>query len=275
MENQDRPLTYHPVLIRKEVDRFLLLASGLFACFVGLIVMVGWHAHWTMIAQVFPAVLPMKYNAGAAFVVLGVGLVLLNSGRAGIGAILGALIAIFMGMSLLENLMHLDFHIDNFFFNSYYQSADPFPNRVSPLTASCFVLTGAALFLTGICLHPRIRVTGIGMIACSVALVGFVAMFGYAFGIQTATGWGAYTRMSVYTAGTFIVVCAGLLSWSLRTAQRDGFNFLRWLPVTGSVTLMIMVALVGKFRAAERFGPLAPPYLSGARRGAGLFRGCL
>jgi signal transduction histidine kinase/DNA-binding response OmpR family regulator len=244
MENQDRPLTYHPVLIRKEVDRFLLLASGLFACFVGLIVMVGWHAHWTMIAQVFPAVLPMKYNAGAAFVVLGVGLVLLNSGRAGIGAILGALIAIFMGMSLLENLMHLDFHIDNFFFNSYYQSADPFPNRVSPLTASCFVLTGAALFLTGICLHPRIRVTGIGMIACSVALVGFVAMFGYAFGIQTATGWGAYTRMSVYTAGTFIVVCAGLLSWSLRTAQRDGFNFLRWLPVTGSVTLMIMVALV-------------------------------
>src|SRR6201999_3008016 len=62
--------------------------------------------------------------------------------------------------------------------------------------------------------------------------------------IQAAYGWGAYTRMAIHTAGAFLVLGAGLLAWTYQTARNSGFNFLRWLPVTGSLTLMVMIAFV-------------------------------
>jgi hypothetical protein len=39
------------------------------------------------------------------------------------------------------------------------------------------------------------------------------------------------------------------LSW--QTARRENFNFLRWLPVTGAVTLMVMVVFVSAVNMAE------------------------
>ena len=78
-----------------------------------------------------------------------------------------------------------------------------------------------------------------------------VALFGYLFGIEVAYGWGAYSRMAVNTAATFLLLSIGLLIWSGQTALRQNFNFFRWLPVTGSVTLMAMIAFVSAVSLAQ------------------------
>ena len=75
-------------------------------------------------------------------------------------------------------------------------------------------------------------------------MIGLVAMFGYTFGVENASGWGSYTRMSVYTAATFIALSLGLFLWAWVMAKQTNFNFVRWLPVAGSVTLMAMISLV-------------------------------
>jgi len=50
--------------------------------------------------------------------------------------------------------------------------------------------------------------------------------------------------MSVNTALLFSILGGGLLVWSWQTVRRENLNFLRWLPVTAAVTLMIMVTFV-------------------------------
>ncbi len=212
---------------------------------VGLIAVAGWYGHATLFSAVMPStVMSMKFNPAVCFILCGAALFLVTVGRVRVAAALGLVVAIFMGLTAVEHLCQYDFHLDGILFDSYARQADPFPNRASPLTAGCFVLIGLALSLTGICLHQKTRLTAIGMIGCSVGLIGAVAIFGYAFGIQNATGWGAYTRMSLYTAATFVLFSLGLLRWSYTEARKIGFNFLRWLPVTASVTLMLMTALL-------------------------------
>ena len=150
-----------------------------------------------------------------------------------------------MGMTLAEFLFSIDLHIDQLFFTSYAGGTNPFPDRPSPLTAACHVLCGLSLVSGALWVRRKRRVlTLIGTSACTVALVSLVAIAGYVMGIDAAKGWGAYTFMTLYSASMFFVVSCGLLIWAMAQAREAGINFVRWLPVTASVTLMVMIAIV-------------------------------
>jgi PAS domain S-box-containing protein len=115
---------------------------------------------------------------------------------------------------------------------------------MSPLGATCFLLLGVGLLLITVGPKKNQALIATGLLACMVAVVAVVGLFGYLMGIEAAYGWGAYTRMAVHTAIAFLALSVGLLLWTYQTAQKAGFNFLRWLPVTGSLTLMVMIAFV-------------------------------
>ncbi len=195
----------------------------------------------------------MKYDAGLAVAILGTGTLLLALGWRRIAGVLGLFVAVFMALTLAEYLTGIDLRMDGALFSSA-ATADPWPNRVSPLTAGCCTLFGLALVLPMATSWRRSAITGTGIAASTVTLIALVAMFGYAFGLDVAEGWGFYTRMSLYTASTFLVLSAGLLAWAANEARAWKVTFLRWLPVTGSVTLMAMIALVAvaSFSQAQR-----------------------
>jgi len=215
-------------------------AIGLF----GLLIIVAWQAHWRPILQMLP-------NSALCFIWSGSGLFLLTLSRARIALWLGGAAALFALLTLLENLMGSDFGIDTLFFNPYFEVATTYPGRMSPLAAFCFVFISAAIVLAGAKKRWTLRLTGTGVLACIAAVIAGVALFGYAFGIDAAYGWGAYSRMAVNTAGAFLLLSVGLLTWAWQTAGAENLNFLRWLPVTGSVTLMIMVAFVSAMNMAD------------------------
>jgi hypothetical protein len=240
---------------RQQLGRQLLpLVCGAIAIAVGVVDVLGWWGHWTTFTTLFPSTQPMKFNAGVGMIAIGLALGLLSFGYNRAAGILGVVTSLFMGSMLIENLARCDFGTDALFFRSYVHSADSLPDRASPLTAGTFVLTGISLFLTGFRFQPRLRLTLAGILTCMVGMIALVALLGYAFGIQTATGWGAFTRMSLFTAAAFLEFSVGLLIWLVRAARRDDFSFVRWLPVTASLTLMTMIALVSvaSFTQAER-----------------------
>ncbi len=218
--------------------------SGCFVMAVGIIVLIGWYSHLPTIIQLLPSLPPMKYNTALAFVVCGAALLLLTTRRAGVAPWLGGGVALLGLLTLGEYISGRNFGIDQLFFHSYIETATEFPGRMSPLTASAFMVLGTALALTGGC-HRRKRLfAAVGMLACVVAMIAAMALLGYALGIETASGWGGYTRMAVHTATAFLVLGTGLIVWAWQAARRVNYDFLRWLPVTGSVTLMVMIALI-------------------------------
>jgi signal transduction histidine kinase/DNA-binding response OmpR family regulator len=230
------------------------LIAGLCAALIGSLTVFGWVGHVNLLAGWFPTVLPMKFNAGAALIVQGTGLVLLGLRQRGTAAVLSGLVAAFMLSTLAEHLGGIDLGIDRVFFSSYASSIDSHPDRVSPLTAMCFALLGSSLVPLAFPTIRReaLRIAGVG--ACTVVIISLVAVAGYVFNVNVAEGWGAFTRMSVWTAGTFFFIGTALLAWSAAEANAEGFNFLRWLPMSASLTLMAMIGLVSiaSFTQAKR-----------------------
>ena len=209
---------------------------------IGLFVIFGWYGHWSTLDRIFPSAVEMKFNTAVGFILCGPALIMLWLRQERITLFLGSIAFLFMALSLTENLSGRDLHIDAALFRSY-QHDDAFPNRPSPLTAASFVLSAAALILAGMPFNLRFRSAIAGIIACGVWVISFVAMFGYTFGIESASGWGPYARMSTYTAATFIVLCTGLFIWAWAMAKQSNLNFIRMLPIAGALTLMAMIAL--------------------------------
>jgi signal transduction histidine kinase len=227
-------------------DLFALapLIAGLGAALIGGLAVFGWVGHVNLLADWFPALLPMKFNSAAAAIAQGAALVLLGLRRTRPAAVLSGLVAGFMFLTLVENISGVDLHIDRAIFTSYVMPTDAHPDRVSPLTAGCFTLLGLSLIptaFTGIRRHA-LRIAGVA--ACTMVIVSLVAMAGYIFGVDVAEGWGAFTRMSLWTTSVLFICGTALLAWSAEEARVEGFNFLRWLPLSASLTLMAMIGLV-------------------------------
>jgi CHASE3 domain sensor protein len=210
---------------------------------LGLAMIVGWHAHWPRLLQVFPEAAPVQYNAALCFILCGVGLCLLPS-RLAHGALWpGGIVALLTTVTLLEYLAGRDFGVDQFLFKPYFEAATAFPGRMAPLSACCFIFFGAALSLASAAgRRPKLAPTA-GLLACITAVTGIVALLGYVAEIDSAYSWGADSRMAFNTAVAFIALGSGLFVWSWQTAARQNNNFLHWAPIAAALTLIVMVGL--------------------------------
>jgi signal transduction histidine kinase/DNA-binding response OmpR family regulator len=227
------------------LTRRLLLfsrAAAYFAITVGLTVITGWYAHWTVVIQIAPSFPPMQYNTALGFVLCGSGSALLMSGRSRIASWLGGGAASLGLLTFFEYVSGKNFGIDQFFVRSGVLTATFSPGRMSPLTAICFIFIGTALAISNAG-RSKGRWTAMGLFTCIAATITCVAMIGYLFGIEIASGWGNYTRMAMHTAPTFFILSAGLLVWTWQQALRNDFSFIRWLPASSAVTLMAMIAI--------------------------------
>ena len=230
----------------KTSSQRVLLAklSGFWGVLIGITVIIGWYAHWASVVQVLPSLPPMKFNTALSFIICGLALLSLNTRLAELTSCLGGVVTLIGSITLAEYLTGQSYGIDQLLFKDYITFDTAYPGRMSPLAASCFVLFGSALILTLPGQSSRRRLTGIGILTCMVAMIVCVAIAGFAFGIDTAYGWGAYTRMALHTAITFLALSTSLLYWARHEAKRIHFDFTHWLPLTASVTLMVMVAIV-------------------------------
>lgn len=193
----------------------------------------------------------MKYNTALGFILCGTGFLLLTTRHAKLATWLGGIVALLGIVTLSEYLIDRDLGIDQIFFNCYIDTATQFSGRMSQLAASCFTLLGIALVLTGKSHQSKGRLTAIGILACIVAVIASVALAGYTLGIEAASGWGAYTRLALHTATTFLILSMGLLGWARHSADLIRFDFTRWLPVAGSATLLAMIGVISIVSFAE------------------------
>src|SRR5882672_2688023 len=83
---------------------------------MGLVVLVGWHAHLRFAVQIFHGLVPMQYNAALCFIALGIaGLGLALHKR--LLLLVGGSFALFMGAAVvLEYATGTSFGIDTLFF---------------------------------------------------------------------------------------------------------------------------------------------------------------
>ena len=217
----------------------------------GLLIVAGWYANWRPLLQIFPHASPMQFNTALCFILSGTALFLLTTRHEYYAPWLALAVLFFTVLILVEHIAGADLSIDHFFLKPDFAEDTAHLGRMSPLAAVCFIFINAGIILASLNFAWLQRLTVVGMFACIVGVIALVALVGFAFNIQSAYGWGSYSRMATSTAIVFLILSSGLLVLAWQLALRANFNFLRWLPVTGSLTLMAMIAFVSAVNLAE------------------------
>ena len=218
--------------------------AGLLDILIGVLVGIGWYANWPAVVLVVPGGVPMQYNTAICFVLCGAGLFLLTTRYEKVAPWLGGAAAVFALFTLVEYLAAIDLGIDRVFFRPHLPASELSPGRMAPLTATCFVCMGTCLVLTAWKRRRAFRLAGTGLLACATAAVALVALVGYIAGIEAAYGWWTNTRMAAHTAIAFVLLSGGVFIWTWQRSREEGFNFLHWVPLIGSLTLMVMIAII-------------------------------
>lgn len=114
---------------------------------VGLIVLIGWHAHIRAMVQIRPGLSPMRYNASLCLVISAAALAAFAFGRLRIAQIGGLLAVLFSAWTFGEHSIHVQHGIDEFFFKHLVGGPISDAGRMADLSAISYFLTGAALLL--------------------------------------------------------------------------------------------------------------------------------
>ncbi len=195
----------------------LPLACGAAVLVAGILVMVGWLTHTTVL---------LRMDSDAAATVAGSGLCLALSGLALLTSHRNRLLLVAIGTVLItlplamlaEVLLGLPLGIDWPSFHAWLQDGNPNPGRMAPNTALSFLLIGLALCLEAWhgarTWRPRLQY----VLALGTALLGLTGLLAHFVRPDLLFGWyNNIVRMSPYTGIGVLVLGSGFaMRWQGR-----------------------------------------------------------
>lgn len=242
-------------------------AAGLSVSALAVAVLVGWYIHFVPLIQVLPALAPMQRMTAVGFLLSGIALVLLSTGRKRAAGVCGLAVFVLASAVCLEYALDADFGIDQLLGRDYINVRTSNPGRTSPVTALCLIGGSVALLVTASRRLARFASGIVGILASMLMTVGTVSVLGYLLGHTGTYGWGHFTRMALHSSAAFALLGAGLLAWAWQESRaRQGAP--EWLPL--SIGLGLAAGVLGVWQAliAHEEGDL--PLLSGIILAGGL-----
>jgi signal transduction histidine kinase len=261
---------------RKEIlERRLTTLSGVTVVIclaVGLTVLLGWVFDVHALITISPISATMKANVAVAFILSGItlwSLVRVNRGNISspsrvkraklltrVSRVCAMPVALIGLLTLSQHIFGWDLGIDNLIVRDHHTVHTLYPGRMSPVTASDFLLLGVAFLLVDF--ETRSGKRPAQWLVLPVFLDGFIALLGYTYGANWLYRVGANFAMSLHSAVLFVLISAGFLfarpSKGLMVVATDttagGWIFRRFLP-----TALILIPVLGWLRLhGERAG---------------------
>jgi PAS domain S-box-containing protein len=197
--------------------RQISAVAGIVAFLGGFIVILGWMLDAQTIKSVLPGLATMKANTALCILLLGASLLIFtvwgNESRGRIPFRLSkasaAVSTVVSGLTLLQYVFRLDFHIDQMLFHDPATGADNFPGRMAFATVVTLSLIGVALVLLGSKLRGADWLAqGFGAAAC---IVSVTALFGYATDVAALYETPGFGSMALNTAALCLILATGIV----------------------------------------------------------------
>ena len=181
---------------------------------VGFLVLVAWMFDIAALKSVAPGLATMKANTALAFLLTGVSLWLLGTGKADRGRRLVAQVAAFIValislLTISEYLFSWNLGIDELLFRDDALGSSH-PGRPSGSTALTFFLVGSALLLLDVGSRRSHRLAE--FLTLTALLISLLGLVGYAYGVGSLYAFDPFSSMALHTALTLFVLCTGILS---------------------------------------------------------------
>lgn len=207
-KSPDDGVSARPNLGRHEFALSALLGSA--AALVGLSVIAGWIFHVRFLVQPIPGAVPMQFNTALGMLLIGLALIVAHRKSPWIFAALGAATALIGIATISQYAAGRSLGFDDLFVKAWITNGFTGPSAMAPNTAVCFLILGSALITMSLKLRGEKGYYYVALAGAIVSSLGGIALCGYIFGIETAYGWGMFTRMAPTTAFCFILLGAGI-----------------------------------------------------------------
>jgi len=183
----------------------------------GMLVIIGWEFNISCLQTVFPGFVAMKFNAAICFMLLGAALLLtqfpLKKYNTLAFLLLSSAIILIGAISLAAYLFHFNTALDQLFITDTASIAIkyPFPGRMAPNTAACFVVFGLSFF--GFCSKSKSLHTVSQYLLHAITAMSAMSIVGYLYGLSLFYNLSLVGAMAVHSAILFffLSVIASLL----------------------------------------------------------------
>ena len=181
----------------------------------GMLVLLGWMFDVQVLKGVLPGFVTMKTNTALAFLLLGTAAVQLHrSGSATsrrIIQLIALAVSLLGALTLAEYVLGWNLSIDQLLFSEASGVAgSQFHGRMSSVAALNFIFLGSGLLILA---SQRRALQRVGdAVTYVVALIGFVALAGYLYGVPSLYRVSTFNALAVHTAALFIVLAIALLA---------------------------------------------------------------
>jgi len=210
------PTAAPPTLRPVNVSRVKALSdtAALLVFLIAVSVLTGWIVHLPRVTNWF-GFTPLKPNTALGLALAAAALGLLNREKkrasTAVGRVIAALVLALGALTLVEYLLQSDLGVDNWLIAvSPPNAANPFPSRMSPITAFCFLCVGLGLLLLDSGKKAAFCPSEIAAVA--VLLSSVLALVGYAYGVSALYRIGPYSSVALHTAVTLTFLGVGILA---------------------------------------------------------------
>ena len=236
------PLLMQPSSEKYPTAYLFVISGATIVSILGASVLFGWLTGNVTLIQVSAAFVPMQYNAALGFLFSGLGIIAITRSWYSKGLIAGIVVILIGLLPLAEYILGIDLGIN--------ELLTAHPDRMAPNAALCFLLTGAAMSILCSRLIAWKPAMIVGILGSLVLGLGVAAVSGYAFGVETAYGWGELTPMAVHTSIGFALL--GIVIFSLAVLHEDASDS-SWLPswVPLPVGIGVVTIIIGLWQALE------------------------
>jgi len=205
---------------------------------IAALVLAGWALDITAFKSVLPNLVAMKANTAIGFLLSGLALLLSSLNDPGkslrlFTAAIAGIVAALGAITLSEYLFGWNPGIDQWLFHEAPNAVwTPYPGRMAPATAFCFVLVGSALAAAS---QPSLRWRRLPLLAglgASVTVIAGLALAGcLSQALLSVTSWND-SGMAIHAALAFLLLGCALLAtavgshsfaWSLGRFVTIGF----------------------------------------------------
>ncbi len=189
---------------------------GWIALVLSLTAMLGWLIGERALRSITDGHADMKANTAVALTLAAIALLIQASGASGrrtrrLSLVLAATVGAISLVTLLEWLTGLDLGIDQLLFRDVARVGAHYPGRMAPGSAIALLLIGNSIVLTTLARRPLLR----QLCLLGAAVIGLVALLGYASDLPGVYGFPADARMSLPTALALLALGAGMLAAQL------------------------------------------------------------
>ncbi len=231
-------------------QRLTLAVGGLLAS-LAVLVLLSWIFSFEQVHQINSAWAPMQPNTALCFLLIGTSLLAFVFKWNYLGQWTSGTVVLFTVVTLVQYIFSFDLGIDRILGTPENAVQTSHPGRIPPNTCLCFLFVSLGLLLLTRKIRIAVGPSPLGLLGLFVFSISFIALFGYAFGVEVAYGWGDYTRMAFLSAVGLLLLSAELvvLGWNKEVTKTvDLHELWPWMKLysfVGVLVASVVSALLG------------------------------